>query len=846
MSEINYKLSEQILDWYWEHGSKRVGAYSLSRGTWLDRMLRVMTEARHIDLAQTVYSKPTMALWGPSQSGKSTLLAKFIDLGADENGNGSALSWDDACPARFSGDNKGGTVAVLNPYNQGADASGCVTRFQLKNEDEVRFKQYPVEIQFATDQEILLSLAVGYLSETEALNKKGEKVIWDAADVMELAASVTKQIKDEKANREAYTLLTELLNVVDVLIDIAEDRYRNLQSEWSARRSDLLNNDKLISSVETVEDFAAKLLWDGWNNMTTVYKQLRAKRRELGNKTVYCSIEMAALMLNISSAQYYKDSDYIRNLVDNCKLEDKDDETVVITTNGSGKKLFTGDIDFGLAQGLVSLIVVPLKRSIMEQGQPEVYELLQKVDLVDFPGVANEHKAAELIKDEQIALDYQNEHGKRPLMALTQVLKRGKTASIVVSSARHLNIDAFSLLVRMPAGQQYPAQPKQLMNGIRCWFKAMGKECAEKLPRDRELSINLLLTFSATLLNLVDASGTGAAGLIGVFDKLRGMGDLADPSVVTTYCVNYPMFPDGKIDIETEERKLEVIGNIANDKHFLKQFAGTEDSLRAMADIEEDTYGGYGGRIYLFRKLNEMMATTHRKALLDKKSETIAAIWKNCLSEALPPLTDDDSKRAKDINKLIEALITPNDDPEKLLNIAYNVQDFQNIDATKLESLPKRDREIPAYVESVINKWIEDAKNKPLQRGMGFENEEHRARILTYLYATMDSQKKSEMARWLDIIQIKDKEERKECRRLVATYLVNEIFPVSRSHRKEKDSITLLNSITEKGNGRGKNDPYYISVIKPFCDVLEALKNSPDMMRRGKQPGDDELVSLIG
>ena len=843
MSTINYNLSEKILDWYWDHGSKREGAYSLSRGIWLDRMLRVMTEARHIDLAQTVYSKPTMALWGPSQSGKSTLLAKFIDLGADENGNGSALSWDAACPARFSGDNKGGTVAVLNPYNQGADASGCVTRFQLKDEDEVRFKQYPVEIQFATDQEILLSMAVGYLSETEALNKKGEKVIWDAGDLMDLAAAATKGVKDATPNREAYTLLTELLNVVDVLIDIAEDRYRNLQSEWSARRSDLLNNDKLISSTEVVEDFAANLLWDGWKNMTDVYKQLRNKRRELGNKTVYCSIEMAALMLNISSAQYYKDSDYIRNLVDNCKLEDKDEETVIITTDGGGKKLFHGDIDFGLAQGLVSLIVVPLKRSIMEQGQPEVYELLQKVDLVDFPGVANEHKAAELIKDDQIALDYANEHGRRPLLALTQVLKRGKTASIVVSSARHLNIDAFSLLVRMPAGQQYPAQPKQLMNGIRCWFKAMGKECAEKLPRDRQLSINLLLTFSASLLNLVDASGTGSAGLIGVFDKLRGMGDLADPGVVTTYCVNYPMFPDGKIDIETTERKLEVIDNIAKDKHFLKQFAGTEDSLRAMADIEEEQYGG---RIYLFRKLNEMMATTHRQSLLEKKSEAIATIWKNCLSEALPPLTDDDSKRAKDINKVIEALITPDNDPDKLLQVAYNVQDFQNIDATKLEILPKRDREIPTYVDGVINRWIEDSKNKPLQNNMGFESEEHRTRILTYLYAIMDKQKKADMVRWLEIIDIKDKEERKECRRLVATYLANEIFPLASTHRKEKDSIALLNSITEKGNGRGKNDPYYISVIKPFCDVLEVLKNSPDMMRRGKQPGDDELVSMLG
>ena len=150
---LDKNIKNTLIDWYWNHGIKRKGAYALSRGGWLDRILRIASEMQSVETARTTYSKPTIALWGPSQSGKSTLLAQFIDAGASEDGQGSALSWDNT-PARFSGDNKGGTVAVLNPYSHGADASGCVTRFHLT--DTVKYKEYPVEIQFADDREVLL------------------------------------------------------------------------------------------------------------------------------------------------------------------------------------------------------------------------------------------------------------------------------------------------------------------------------------------------------------------------------------------------------------------------------------------------------------------------------------------------------------------------------------------------------------------------------------------------------------------------------------------------------------------------------------------------------------------
>lgn len=48
--------------------------------------------------------------------------------------------------------------------------------------------------------------------------------------------------------------------MVDVLIDMDLPRYVNLRKEWLNRRSNLLNNDALISSTENVIKFACDLL----------------------------------------------------------------------------------------------------------------------------------------------------------------------------------------------------------------------------------------------------------------------------------------------------------------------------------------------------------------------------------------------------------------------------------------------------------------------------------------------------------------------------------------------------------------------------------------------------------
>lgn len=835
------EAAEAVENWYWEYGSKREGSYVLTRGGWLDRVKRIISEDKAIQASFNEYSKPTMALWGPSQAGKSTLLAEFIDAGADKEGHGSALSWDEHYPARFSG-NLDDCPSVLNPYNQGADASGCVTRFQLAK--EIKHPEYPVELKFATEAEILLSLAVGYLSETEAKDRNGNRVQLDAVKLDECTRIATEgKSADAPPDRRVYGMLTELMDVMDVLIDMEEMRYINLKREWKMRRGSILNNDVLAADEEALMKLAEELLWDGWPGMSELYRKLHAKRKELeslfGEKVVYCSIDIASLMLNIDSARQYNQDESVRKKVDQCRVKTlPGSNDIAISGLGEGDALFHGDIDFALTQGLVSLMLVKLRDDVMQRNTSrEVYELLQKADLVDFPGVANEHKSAELLRDEQLDLGYKEKDGERKLRGLTQVLKRGKTASIVVSNSRNLNIDVFSLLVRMPAGPIYPGNPTQLMNGIRSWFKAMGKE-TNPLARDRELQINLILTFSAELINMVQESGV-RTGLDGVFSKLKGMGNLADPELVSTFCVNYPQFC--KIDASGEELE-NILRKVSEDKHFRKRFSNSgnpKEVLSRMADVEA---GQYGGRTYLFESMLKQLETSKRRTLLARKREALQRWWMECMREALPG-GDGGAKRKSDIRKLLDALGSKYAD--EIQPTARDILLFQDIDPETMDIFPRKHVD-KAFIEKQVNNWIDAAKEKPLQEHLGFEDQEHRTRVLSYLRARIVPE---EVVDWLEELGISGMlthtSGRQECRRLLATYFTSRIFPRDKEHRKETDCLKLLeNMVGGQGLYDVKQLPHHIAIIEPFMETLKKLSQEAGE-ERGPQPGDDELQKII-
>ncbi|MES2571076.1 MAG: hypothetical protein V4710_13600, partial [Verrucomicrobiota bacterium] len=240
----------------------------------------------------------------------------------------------------------------------------------------------------------------------------------------------------------------------------------------------LLSTPGLISNTRAVRDFACEFFWDSWPSINALYERLVAKREEVGrlwnDSPVRCGYRVAKLLLDIDAYKHCEKYGALEICYRSV------DDAVPLGT-GPGSKLFQSAEEFGYFQGLVWELRIPLRREVLAQRAPVLCDFLSTADLLDFPGVANAYGSAEKRTDEQI--------GGSLLIGLTEVLKRGKTASIVVSRARSLDIDGFSLLMRV---SRFPAQPKQLNTGIRSWLQAFGQPWP---PQNKSMPLNLVLTF---------------------------------------------------------------------------------------------------------------------------------------------------------------------------------------------------------------------------------------------------------------------------------------------------------------------------------------------------------------
>ena len=256
--------STACIEWYWTLGAKRTDPGEvLPRGTWLDSIYRYRNVARALVEAEQA-PRPCMALWGPSQTGKSTLLSGYIDKPEDDHGLESALTWHQDDPVRFViGRDKSSRITVLNPFNQGADASGCVSRFSANYHVPDPF--HPVEIVLASNMQILHALAVGYLSECEPKNAKGEQTSWDSNSINALIERMQPAGAPAAPTREGFEFLQNLAETIDLLVMSEVARYPSLRASWKSEfRGKLLRSLSLQSSVAQAEKFAFEFLWDSW------------------------------------------------------------------------------------------------------------------------------------------------------------------------------------------------------------------------------------------------------------------------------------------------------------------------------------------------------------------------------------------------------------------------------------------------------------------------------------------------------------------------------------------------------------------------------------------------------
>jgi len=155
---------KRIVDWYWEHVVNRPMEWTITPSG-LNSIMGISNRNAAITKMRNAGSKKAcVAFWGPSQSGKSSLLSHYIDGTYDSD---LALMWDPSQKVRFSayqgGEDVDANCVVFNPFNCAMDASGLVTRFYLPSAEEAAkiYPEAPVEVILANRKQVLQSIAVG-------------------------------------------------------------------------------------------------------------------------------------------------------------------------------------------------------------------------------------------------------------------------------------------------------------------------------------------------------------------------------------------------------------------------------------------------------------------------------------------------------------------------------------------------------------------------------------------------------------------------------------------------------------------------------------------------------------
>jgi len=859
MPEVTPHKLAQIKDWYWRQGRLRQGSYALPRGTWLDPLYGAAEV-----LGREVSSRRVLAVWGPSQSGKSTLLADSLDSG--EGKPSAALTWEPANPVTFINRNLEGAV-ILNPHNNGSDASGCVSRYTLGGPEVL--PAHPVVVLLNSEANLIHSLACGYLSECRSALPGGAKTFWDKDKIeKEFPRPVTSA--SIQASRPAFELLRAVVNVLESFVLASEEaRYANLRGDWSSLRQALLEHPDLSQSEHAAIAFAAKVFWDGAPVVTDVYNRLASRLRELGwhGKTIHCSMSVASLLLDIDTFKHVvggrQDPHAVRVAQRVGSLAFLvDGDHVLISEQGAslqqGSPLISGRA-FGDFQALVRELVIPVKMPAARADDP-FYKLLNESDLLDFPGVALATTSA----NTSALLDLNAVQPADPAL-LTVVLKRGKTASIVMGYAKEVSIDAFALLVR---SQVYPAKPDQLVNGILQWWRCVRPDFDPTSGATPPMPLSVCLTFFGQVMNELAQVMTDK-GLDTIFKgMLQPLAPLDRKGVASFFSTTYKSFlAAGKINIAGA--KLETTAAKIRDDASFRELFSTPRSKGAFEAMLREDDGGVG---YFFEQQIALLRESSRRssllALQDKAQKDVRDRVRQAIPDGESPevaqkrviaaLKDTVTSKLQTWKSSMPSSLLEFPDVEDATSVyAYWIRTMIGVESDDLEPVPLgfHGLNLQAKDQYLSNQWTRWRARalKRVKACKGFDwpllglQGENEADLL--LRRLSEGRACAELAAWLrnELGHVSDDYKAKALREQLAIAMGNvirhgSVYPpaVNRGADPRRQMDLFVKWEVDQSDFR--HSPHYVFGIAPFLAMLEALPVGN--VGRPAQLGDDELQAI--
>lgn len=852
----------ELFDWYWRYGVLRGQDQNdpdrelrrISLG-WLDNVMQIVD--RDAAIRKSASDRACLALWGPSQTGKSTLMSRYVD-GIMDDGSDSALTWDDAHKTRFSPPGSGVDMLrvtspdtlIFNPFNYGSDASGIATRYTMRDDGEVD-RNFPVEVVFTTRSQIIQSIAFGYQSECES--SKGEKIYFRQEDFLRLISRYDDEVAETATpNPDAYLYLKDIANVLEFMRHT--ERFSNLfvNEAWTRKiRARLVSSRALSSNISFAKQFLAEIFWDGDVRLTGFYDQLiqmlGTLTKEWGARKVIASMEVGSLLLDIDSYNSFVNPTAemglrVRDAVSRLSYTVRDDVVEI----GIGAPSSISGASFGVFQAICGEIIVPLRKQVLAaaSGKEAFFELAQQCDILDFPGVNNRNRGINVTAETAELVDLKSVTEQE---LFTTVFKQGKTQCFVYNYVRQYGIDAFAILIRT---LKHPSNTGMLNEGVGEWLRSYDKDW--KPGTHAQMPVFVDMTFFSKLLNEVRQSGVGT-GFTGAIDMLKDLKPFATTRTARFFATTYRQFDEGEIKLSDETRES-VIRQILDERSFSEYTGLGQEGLEAV--YEQD-----GGLEYMFREISRAISVERRRArCTDILAEDLASLLRQLVAH-LPSDKDASLDRTKAVlaschtavDKALER-IEREEDPNGYVRLVNEMQTMFSAEDVLFDRIPMSIESWPAkklsdFSKAQVNRWFE---RKLGQQGVPefFSEEQHRE-TLKALRDTFDIQKFNEVLReYFGDVAIPETRE-------TARYLLSLVFmrllqfgdykgiPSGMSAGETEPSRLDVYITAEcKKDVRREGSPYYETIIKPIAARFEKLSTCAKAGERPPQPGDDELKKI--
>ncbi len=891
-----------FITWHCTHAHKRT-AKKLSP-KWFDDLLRVwrtvvaLEEQRQIP--GTDPRRLAFAIWGPSQAGKSTFFASVIDGKANERGEGSALHWPDGMPARFVwARGLAPDVLILNPYEGRADATACVTRFVQR--ERVPFPAFPIQIHLASPAEVRLSLAAGYQSQWNeddvgALNE---------AELLRLVAEIRGGAGALTADLKTVCILEEFVGTLDILVKSGFTRYQGLRRDWNEIRQKLVNDRLLQGRPDLVEKLALKVFWnaeaaisDAWEMAKSLLAIKQKDWRDPATKKmreVFCSLPFAAMLLDIRSfvrmvggqaagahvnAEHATEqSRTLRARVAGTRWAEIDGR-IVIGCDDEGdlhvenaRALFSGaadgqDLAFGYFQAVVRELTIPLRKdAVHDQARPEAASCFETHDILDFPGIDQGYGDAD---DARLTRERVTDWD-----LFARILKRGKTASILMGYARSQDLDGFLLFAR--AGLDI-AHPPLLNAGIGlAWTYAnpdyrrptFQTRAGRQSPGDGgqhvarpPLPIYLVQTFFSYVLKNFNRLPDGKTwpSMRPALERLDPLASMGDPRIVLTLCSNYPKLPDGVYE-EDEEILRAKERAILKDDWFRDQYRTPESQkcFTTMVDDQAKFNRGESTDDCAVRCIFDLLAQRAADTQAERTVRTeglrtwVKSEVERLIHEVLPkenPIATFLSELPKQIMTHIKGA-APNEQAPQMLDAVYAVgvwiRSLLTVDAEKMDPLPQQHLvgRYQEYLRSEFQRWerrdIGPCPFRALQDPAALRDLRH------YMWEKLDLEA---LGQWI-FNHVSATLDRREAR-TIAAILMSDVLLMRGPHREPADLVAELEvvaaahkqartvgGVTYDPMDLALSAPFWTGIIRPFGKHLAALAQEySDLI---EQDGDREM-----